>query len=580
MRELLPFIRQFRPYWLPLLLGLLLTLFTLLTGIGLLSLSGWFLSASAIAGLQLASRQSFNYLLPAGGVRFLSIGRTASRWAERVVTHDVTFRLLCRLRVMFWQKLAPMPASRLTAFRHGDLLNRLISDIDALDQLYLRLLTPLLSAALTLTLLFGFVQLFAQDLAWQLVGGLALSGLLLPSLMYLAGRKPGQQLVTSRTALRSEYLDYLDMQAEWLLFGVEDQQKSRLLQAEQTLLDAQKTMSWLSGTTAMLLTLASGALLMLMLWSSAPGVGGHQPDALIALMVFMTLAAFEAIGPLLGAGQHLPTTLAAAQRLNAVLQDEAPVVYGQQSLATDPTRIELHLHDLHFGYPAGPRILNGFSLTLAAGEKVALLGPTGTGKSTLLGLITREWAVSQGQILLNGQPLDQLSETALRSSMAVVSQRVAIFSATLADNLRLAKPAATDAELLALLQRVGLGHLLDSQPPEQGLKQWLGEGGRPLSGGEQRRIGVARALLHDSPLLLLDEATEGLDPATEQAILDVILQHASNKTVLMITHRPAGLSRMDRVALLDQGQVRLRAPHATLLAQDPDYRQLHRQLTL
>jgi ATP-binding cassette subfamily C protein CydC len=183
------------------------------------------------------------------------------------------------------------------------------------------------------------------------------------------------------------------------------------------------------------------------------------------------------------------------------------------------------------------------------------VGPSGCGKSTLLDLITREWSASAGQLTLNGRPLAELDESSLRASMAVVSQRVHIFSATLADNLRLAAPSASDEELVAILQAVGLDALLLGDTPRKALQLWLGDGGRPLSGGEQRRLGLARALLHRGPLLLLDEPTEGLDPATEQAILALIFEHARDKSLLMITHRLTGLQQMDRVLRLEQGQL-------------------------
>ena len=177
---------------------------------------------------------------------------------------------------------------------------------------------------------------------------------------------------------------------------------------------------------------------------------------------------------------------------------------------------------------------------------------------------------------MDGRPLASLDEATLRASMSVVSQRVHLFSASLADNLRLAKPDASDDELLKVLQQVGLQGLVAD--PEAGLAQWLGEGGRPLSGGEQRRLGLARALLHDAPLLLLDEATEGLDPATEQAMLDLIFAHAEGKSLLMITHRLGGLQRLDRIAMLEHGRIGACGTHAELLASHAGYQSLYRRL--
>lgn len=576
MRDLLPFLRLYRQHWVLLSTGLLLSLFTLFAGIGLLSLSGWFLSAAAVAGLSLLGRQSFNYLLPAGAVRFLSIIRTASRWADRVVTHDATFHLLTRLRILFWERLSPLPAASLQRFRQGDLLNRLVADIDAMDHVYLRLITPLVTALLTLVALFAFLQLFDVELAEILTLGLLGVGLGLPTLLYRLGSKPGRALAASRSALRIRYVDYLENQAELLLFGAEPAHRARILECESDLVMAQRQMNWLSALSSSLLTFSVGLLVLLMLWFSADGVGGRAPDPLIALMVFITLAAFDAITPLVSTFQHLATTLASARRLNEVMQDATPLRYGSAMRADDKQPVTLSLQELCFAYPGQPPVLNGITLQLKAGEKMALIGPTGCGKSTLLGLITREWSTNAGTLLLNGQELATLDEASLRASMAVVSQRVHIFSATLANNLRLAKPQASDEELLAVLHKVGLQGLVSE--PAAGLSQWLGEGGRPLSGGEQRRLGLARALLHDGPLLLLDEATEGLDPATEQAMLALIFAHAKGKSLLMITHRLSGLEQLDRIAMLENGQIAACGTHAELLATHPGYQSLHRRL--
>lgn len=578
MRDLFPYLSLYRRHWLLLSLGLLLTLFTLLAGIGLLSLSGWFLAAAAVAGVTLSGRQEFNYLLPAGAVRFLSIVRTASRWGDRVVSHDATFRLLTRLRIQFWEKLAPLPAASLQRFRQGDLLNRLVADIDAMDHIYLRLITPLITTLLTLGVL--LLSLGRLDLALAKIVTLSLLAIALaiPTLLYRLGRQPGRQLAQSRSRLRTGYVEYLDNQAELLLFAAEASQRVQLQEEESQLIAAQRRMSLLSGLSSALLTLGSGLLMLAILWLSADGVGGRGPDPLIALMVFVTLAAFEAIAPLASAFQHLATTLSSARRLNEITQDAAPLRFGNETLATDAATT-LTLNQLDFSYPGQPEpVLRGLDLTLAPGEKLAVLGATGCGKSTLVGLISREWQADRGELRLDGQPLVNLSEEALRASMAVVSQRVHLFSATLAENLRLAAPSASDADLVAVLQAVGLESLLSDMAPAQALALWLGEGGRPLSGGELRRLGLARALLHDAPLLILDEATEGLDPSTEQAILDLIFQHARGKSLLMITHRLSGLERMDRIALMEGGQIRTSGSHQTLLAKDSYYQSLQQRL--
>ncbi|MFM4824262.1 cysteine/glutathione ABC transporter ATP-binding protein/permease CydC [Aeromonas bivalvium] len=573
MTDLLPFLRLYRQHWLSLSLGLLLALVTLVAGMGLLSLSGWFLSAAAVAGMAVASRDTFNYMTPAGGVRFFSIVRTAGRWGERVVSHDATFRVLTRLRVWFWQKLSPLSTGALAGFRQADLLNRLVADIDAMDHVYLRLLTPIGAALLSTAGLVFFLSFFDGRLA-LILGAILLFGMLaLPLVFYFAGRAPGRQLIAEKSNLRTRMVDYLDGQAELQMFAAAPQSLAELQEAEQALIRAQARMARVSGLANASVQLLSGWTLTLMLWLAGHGVGGAVPDPKTALMVFATLASFEALLPLAGAFQHLSTSLASARRLNEILQDARPPVWGSHTRRAEGGALQLS--ELHFAYPGNPQpVLHGCSLTLQAGEKLALLGQTGCGKSTLMGLLTREWTPQSGQILLAGIPLTDYSEEALRASLSVVSQRVHLFAATLRDNLTLAAPDASDARLTEVLQQVGLDALLRD---EAGLDAWLGDGGRPLSGGERRRIGIARALLHDAPLWLLDEPTEGLDSRTERDIMALLMRLGSDRAILLISHRLTGLEQMDRIALMEQGQIRLCAPHQALLADDY-YQSLYRRL--
>jgi ATP-binding cassette, subfamily C, bacterial CydC len=573
MTDLLPFLRLYRQHWLSLSVGLLLALVTLAAGIGLLSLSGWFLSAAAVAGMAAASRDTFNYMTPAGGVRFFSIVRTAGRWGERVVSHDATFRVLTRLRVWFWQKLSPLSTGALAGFRQADLLNRLVADIDAMDHVYLRLITPIGAALLSTAGLVFFLSFFDGRLALTL-GAILLFGMIaLPLVFFFAGRKPGQALILGKAQLRTRLVDYLDGQAELQMFAAAPRALTELQQAEQDLILAQARMARVSGLANASVQLLSGWTLTLMLWLASHGVGGATPDPITALMVFATLASFEALLPLAGAFQHLSTSLASARRLNEILQDAQPPEWG--TLNEPAQGGALQINDLSFGYPGSTQaVLRGCTLQLRAGEKLALLGQTGCGKSTLMGLLTREWNPQSGEILLGGKPLTDYSEGALRASLSVVSQRVHLFAATLRDNLKLAAPAASDERLAEVLQQVGLGALLED---ETGLDAWLGDGGRPLSGGERRRIGIARALLHDAPLWLLDEPTEGLDSQTERDIMALLMRLGADRAMLLISHRLIGLEQMDRIALMEEGQIRLCAPHQALLADDY-YQSLHRRL--
>lgn len=572
MKHLLPFLKLFRRQWFMMSLGLILTICTLVAAIGLLSLSGWFLSAAAVAGL---AGVSMNYFLPAGGVRFFSIVRTASRYGERLATHEATFRILTDLRRWAWKSLLPLSERNLSGMRRGDLLNRLVADIDTLDNLYIRLLTPLTAYVLMLLLLFAFISWFDLQLALLLCSGLLFVAMVLPALCYQLGKVPGRKIIEARRQYRIHLLEWLAGQAELTLFNATASYRKQLDRIEHHWLHSQQRMAAITGLNQGLLIVLHGALVLLMFWYAAEGVGDTVPPGpMLAMVIFCVLACFEVMMPLAGVFQQLSSTMLAAQRVVDLTEQVSDITFPQQSEGPASSG-ELKLRQLDFSYPQGQPVLQQLSLDVAAGSKVALLGKTGCGKSTLLGLITRQWQAQSGAIELAGKPLTHYDEQNLRASMTVVSQRVALLSASLRDNLQLAQPEKlTDEQLIEVLHRVGLQALLSSQ----GLDTWIGEGGRTLSGGEQRRIGVARALLRDSPLLLLDEPTEGLDRRTEQDILWLLFDHAKDKTLLMISHRLTGLAHMDAIHMMDNGQIKSSGSHEQLLQSAPAYAALYQQL--
>ena len=312
-----------------------------------------------------------------------------------------------------------------------------------------------------------------------------------------------------------------------------------------------------------------------MLWMASGGVGDNtQPGPLIALFVFCALAAFEALAPVTGAFQHLGQVIASALRITQIAEQQPEVIFpaGQTPV---PAEVALTLENVTFAYDQqAQNALEAITLSVSAGQRIAILGRTGCGKSTLLQLLTRAWDPCHGAIRLNETPLTAFSEEALRQTVSVVPQRVHLFSATLRDNLLLAAPHASDEALCAMLGQVGLHKLLD----DGGLNSWLGEGGRQLSGGELRRLAIARALLHDAPLMLLDEPTEGLDATTESQILDLMANVMRGKTVLMVTHRLRGLASFDRIIVMDNGHIIEQGSHTELLAKQGRYYQFKQRL--
>ncbi|MFC5077769.1 Lipid A export ATP-binding/permease protein MsbA [Vibrio thalassae] len=573
MRDLLPYLKLYKKHWFGLSLGMLLAFATLFASIGLLTLSGWFISAAAVAGLTIA-RETFNYMLPGAGVRGAAMARTAGRWGERVVSHNATFKLLTDLRIFFFTKLAPLIPGKAVNIRDADMLNRLVADVDAMDHVYLRLVSPIIVGVFGILCLTAILCWFDMTLGLTLGAILMLLLIIWPVVFYRLGSKNGEALTLNKAELRIRTLDWLQGYSELTLFGAESRYRKAIVTAQDKLIANQLVNAKISGMAQGLLILANGWLLILMLWLAADGVGGNQPDPLIALMAFATMASFELLMPIAGAFQYLGQTLTSAKRLNEVILATPEVTFPSEPFAHS-NEYSIELEHVCFSYPdANEKALRDVTLSVAAGHRLAIVGQTGSGKSTLLQLISRYWDVDQGKVALAGAQIQDWSEGQLREATSIVSQKVDILNGTLRDNLSMAKPSASDAELIEALDKVDLAHLTD----DIGLDAWLGDGGRQLSGGEKRRIGIARALLHNAPILLLDEPTEGLDKKTEQQIMQLFEQHFKGKTVIFITHRLVHLERFDAICLLEDGEVLEYGHHQDLLRQQGRYFELNQTL--
>ncbi len=566
MKTLLPYLALYRRHWFRLSLGIILAIVTLLASIGLLTLSGWFLAASAVAGI--AGLYSFNYMLPAAGVRGAAIFRTAGRYAERLVSHDATFRVLAHLRVFTFTKIMPLSPGGIARFRQADLLNRLVADVDTLDHLYLRVISPLVSALVVILLVTFGLSFLDVKLSLTLGAIMLVLMLLLPVIFYRAGKPAGRELTALRSDYRMQLTSWLQGQSELVVFGAQPRFRQQLNDIERRWMLRQQQQAKLTGLSQAMVIAAAGLTVTLMLWLAAGGISQFpQPGALIALFVFTPLAAFEALGPVAAAFQHLGQVIASAQRVSQIIDQPADVTFPTQGPVA-AEHVSLSLQNLNFTYPGQPLpVLKNVTLDVRAGEHIALLGQTGCGKSTLLQLLTRGWDITSGTLEINGHAIGAYDEATLRKMITVVSQRAHVFNTTLRENLRMASPDCTDEQIAEVLRQVDLHVLLENE----GLNAWLGEGGRQLSGGEQRRIGLARALLHDAPLWLLDEPTEGLDAETEQHILALLHKHCQNKTLLLVTHRLHGLETFDRICVMEEGQIVEQGDHASLIAAQGRY---------
>lgn len=524
-----PYIALYKHYFWQILIGLSLSILTLFASVFLLSLSGWFLASTAFVGV--AGLYSFNYMLPAAGVRAAAITRTAARYMERLVDHNTTFKILAYLRTLAFRKLLPLSANQLAQYQKADLLNRFIVDIDALDHLYLKLFSPIVTALIMIAIL--FIGLSYINLPIALIITIILTSTLLtvPVIFYYAGKQLGETLAKQQSDYRSQLISYLQGQAELTLFNAQAKYRDKLDELESQWLTNQQRQSTLMALSSALVLLISGFLTLLVLWL----ITQYTLSPLVALFVFVCLASAEILMPIPNAFIFLGQVIASASRITAIFSQTPEITFVKEGKKIDLTMAKLRFDKVNFSYPNQPFIiLKDFSLTVESGEHIGLIGKTGCGKSTLLNLINRIWEPNSGSIYLNDTPINQLDEKTLRQAIAVVPQVITIFSDTLRQNLLIGNEQATDQQLIDVLHQVELDKLLIT---EKGLDLLIGQGGRALSGGEIRRIGIARALLHHSPLILMDEPTESLDQQTEQQIIKLIQQSCKSKTLLMVTHR-------------------------------------------
>jgi len=572
-KNLTPFIRLFRPHYRRMSLGTFLGWLAVMASVGLLGLSGWFISAAALAGLSLGTAYLFNFFYPSIGVRLFAFTRTLSRYAERVVCHDATFRMLATLRLWFYRKIEPLAPARLMQYRSGDILNRIVADIETLDNLYVRVLSPSVTAFFTILAVVLFLAVFDLWIAGIALLFLLISGIILPLAAARAGAHIGPHLTLSTTRMRMRVVEGIQGLSELMVFGTWYKQIATLEKASQTLIHNQDQMSRIRGLSLAGTTLLTGMAVLVCLYVGVHQVGrGLLDGANLALVGFTVLASFEALSPLPAAYQYIGQTKEAGNRLLEMVDASPGVIFPDISMSPGK-HFSIHFKTVDFRYgDTDPWVLDGFDLRIEQGQRVAILGETGTGKSTLFNLIVRFWDPLRGSIHIGSQDLKTFSESDLRKIIGVVSQQTHLFHTTLRKNLMMTRPEADEAALRSALEKAQLIDWVESLP--QGLDTWIGEGGSGLSGGQARRLSLARMFLQDAPIWVLDEPTEGLDRITERKMMQALFQASQAHTLLLITHRTTDLDQFDDIILMDQGQIVARGRHEALLRTSGRYGEL------
>ncbi|GBQ08990.1 thiol reductant ABC exporter subunit CydC [Saccharibacter floricola] len=485
-----------------------------------------------------------------GVLQAVGSSRIVLRYLERLITHDAMFRALTDLRVWFYRRLSKGAAAGLGFRRSGDLLSRLVSDVQSLDNLYLRIIIPLATAVITLPIVFWVCLQDSFALACCVSILFAVIAFGLPALMALVSYRQGPALQKAQASLQNQALDLASGLRETRIFDADERMQDRLIGKQDALYALQKkqghAMVFAHAVAAFLARLGIAVVLC-----ACMGAFFTRPEALVGVTIlFVITTALESVTDLPRAGFLAGQTLHAAERVVAVSDESGPTSHGT---ATLPAQFDVQCEQVTFGWHAEAPVLTDVSLHLRKGERAVLLGPSGSGKSTLAALLLKVASPQKGRILFGGVDSADVNDGALREKVAWLSQSSHLFDDTVRHNLLLGRENFSDSQLWQALEQAQVADFVRSLP--EGLDSWIGENGSRLSGGQGRRIALARVLLSSAPLLILDEPAAGLDIETERAFLETLNGLHSQQTILLITHRLTGVERLDHIWRCENGRV-------------------------
>jgi ATP-binding cassette subfamily C protein CydC len=564
MKSMTWLIRLLLPYWPRILLALILSTLTVTSHIGLMATSAYLLARAAL------HPPILDLMVTIVGVRFFGLARAIFRYLERYVSHDVTFRVLSQIRVKFYQGLEPLAPARLLNFRSGDMLSRIVADVEIQQNLFLRVFAPPLVALLVL---FGYGFFLARyDMRFSIIltACFLLAGLGIPWGIKGLSQGVGSQIVSLKAELNSLIAESLMGINELVVYGQVKAYLDKIRLTDKKLRDQQRRIAGLSALSSALTGMIANLCLWLVLVLGILLVEkGKLSGINLGMLALGTFSSFEALFPLALVPHHLEQNRTAADRLLELIEAE-PTVKNSGALSPKPDGLDLVFHEVCFRYGQNePWALNHLSFQIPQQGKVAIVGPSGAGKTSVVNLLLRFWEYDEGRIDFGGHSLREYTQEDARASIGVVTQRTHLFNATIRENLLLAKPEGTDEELIQASKQAKLHEFIKSLP--QGYDSLVGEGGFKLSGGQRKRLAIARVLLKNAPILILDEAMAGLDPLTEREVMDEVYQLMEGRTTLVITHRLIGLEKMDEILVLDKGRIVERGKHEELLQHEGLY---------
>ena len=536
-------------------LALLFTAITLAAGVGLLGVAGWFLTGAALA----AAWQTFNLFAPSALVRGLSFIRIVSRYIERVVGHDTTLRLLADLRGTVFKRLLPLDAGQLAKYRDGDLIARLTGDVDALDTVYLFAIAPVITAlaiGVILSLVLG---------AWLPAAGLLLllclflGSLIVPLYLAKKAHQPGLVAQENIAIMRDTAVQAVTAHADLISLGAESKARREFAAQCLEVATAHKRQAILAANGKAVVQILSGlSLVGVLYWGSEGFTEGLINGPVWAGLVLATLGFFEIFAPIMRGASRLGSAAAAAKRIETLMQAK-PNIEDAAEVIDLPVQGDIVFDNVRYTYPGderqqkGPEVLRGISLQIDMGERIAIIGRSGAGKSSLLNLLLRFDDPDSGVISFGGVDIRHVPVAQLHQRIAFLTQDAPVFLGTIRSNLLIADAEANDDQLWQVLDSARLGDFVRSL--EACLDTWTGETGRTLSAGQARRLCLARALLSPAQVLVLDEPTQGLDRAVEQAFMADLMTATEGRTVIMVTHAQLVKDAVDRIIKLENGQL-------------------------